>query len=202
MAPTEISIKINTLKRYKFVSLISIGGLILFALLLNYSESTRRLFSIGQILREPFELPPKSNTTGERYELVYKYEQDRLPDVTFKRILFWNDVRISKYHLLQTYRREKYRFLFRFLLFILNFSISGFLIIKSDSAAMPCANGIAQYGSAKLPTIAPVSRTTTPWSFISAVGPKEICHNDGHYISATFSGPRSLQFGRNLWTQV
>ena len=80
-------IKMVNLKQYKFVLLIPIG-LISLALLLIYSENSRRLFSF-----RPVKLPAKTNTTGERYELVYKYEQDRLPDVTFKRILFWNDVR-------------------------------------------------------------------------------------------------------------
>ncbi len=95
--PTEMifdKIKMVSFKRRKFVLSISIG-LTLLALLLIYSENTRRFFSIGIILRGPFKLPPKSNAMGERYELVYKYEQDRLPEVPFKRILFWNDVRTS-----------------------------------------------------------------------------------------------------------
>lgn len=39
--------------------------------------------------------PKVLKTTHERYELMEKYEQEKLPDVAsaFKRILFWNDVR-------------------------------------------------------------------------------------------------------------
>lgn len=38
---------------------------------------------------------PVVNISQERYQLVQKYEQDKLTDVNapFKRILFWNDVR-------------------------------------------------------------------------------------------------------------
>jgi hypothetical protein len=187
-----IQIKMVQLKRYKFILI----GLALFAVLLVYSELPRRFFSVGGILRGPFKLPPKSNATDERYELVHKYEQERLPDVAFKRILFWNDVRTSfdlkRFHLVD--RNElNYHF---------SISISGFLIIKSDSAVMPCANGIARYGSAKFPTIAPMPRTTTLSSFTFAAGLKEICHNVGHLTSATFSGLWSLLPGRNTWTQV
>ncbi len=95
VVPTEmmmfIQIKMVQLKRYKFILI----GLALFAVLLVYSQLPRRFFSVGGILRGPFKLPPKSNATSERYELVHKYEQERLPDVAFKRILFWNDVRTS-----------------------------------------------------------------------------------------------------------
>lgn len=91
VVPTEMMFKMVQFKRYKFILI----GLTLFALLLVYSQLPRRFFSVGGILRGPFKLPPKSNATGERYELVYKYEQERLPELAFKRILFWNDVRNS-----------------------------------------------------------------------------------------------------------
>ena len=39
-----------------------------------------------------------NNISQERYQLVMKYEQDKLTDANapFKRILFWNDVRFIK----------------------------------------------------------------------------------------------------------
>ena len=44
---------------------------------------------------QPVKESPKMNISHERYELVEKYEQDKLMEVDppFKRILFWNDVR-------------------------------------------------------------------------------------------------------------
>ena len=42
--------------------------------------------------------PVVNNISQERYQLVMKYEQDKLTDANapFKRILFWNDVRFIK----------------------------------------------------------------------------------------------------------
>ena len=88
--------KMVNLKRLKTCSIFTIA-LILIASLLVYSENVRRLIVLGRVLRnsEPFKQPPNSNSIGEHYEVIGKYERETLPDPPFKRILFWNDVRIS-----------------------------------------------------------------------------------------------------------
>jgi hypothetical protein len=69
------------------------------------SKYSNKFVSIGKFNKNPrkhligterpMKQSPVVNISQERYQLVMKYEQDKLADVntTFKRILFWNDVR-------------------------------------------------------------------------------------------------------------
>jgi hypothetical protein len=61
-------------------------------------------------------------------------------------------------------------------------------ITASDSAVMLCANGNVQYGNARFQKIAPISMTTTPWSFIYALGPDMTCRNADYLIRGTLPG--------------